>query len=202
MKKIALVILGLCFLIPASLFAQTATKAAKPEKPTKEELTALLRPVLEGYAVTNPSTEVRVWCMGILMHLKDVDENDVTSLPMIIQQLNSKNETLRLVAAETIRQMVKFTDDELKDLMKPIFVDLAKTAKEPEIKKLAIEFLGITQDLDAKTLKSLPLLFDLAKSEDPDVKQTALTVLQKMVVDKQKSAAGAGGGAGGPMAGM
>ena len=182
MKKYVLFLMALSILTPVSLWAQK--RATKPTKPDKEQLQALLRPKIEGMITKHPSTDVRIWCMALLQNLNNVDDFELVMLPVLIEQMSSKDETSRLVAMQTLRDVIDLDKEEWESVMAPIMVNLAKTAKSSEVKTGAIKCLGLLGQLDEKDMKALPLLFDLAQSNDSQIRRTALSVINDILAKK------------------
>ncbi|MFH0796806.1 MAG: hypothetical protein V2A65_07090 [Candidatus Omnitrophota bacterium] len=182
MKKYLTLFMVLSIFIPGSLWAQT--KAAKATKPDKEQLQALLRPKIEGMIVKHPSMDVRIWSMALLQNLNKVDDFELVMLPVLIEQLSSKDETSRLVAMQVLRDVIDLDKEQWESIMAPVMVNLTKTSKSPEIKTCAITCLKLLGQLDEKDMKILPLLFDLAQSNDAQVRKTALGSINDILAKK------------------
>ena len=195
MKKTGLLgLLLLTMFIFAGVLVATSEAqlaAAKAEKIDKEELAGMIRPTLEKYLDNHPDMQVRIWSMVILSNLDDIDEQKVSSIPLLIKQLGNKDENIRQIALNNIRDAMTLEEKEWKGIMGTVFRTIAKKKNQyPEVKKMAIKALGILQNLDESSLDSLVLLFELAQDEDPEIRQAAMESITAILSSKEISSGG------------
>jgi len=195
MKKTGLLgLLLLTMFIFAGVLVATSEAqlaAAKAEKIDKEELAGMIRPTLEKYLDNHPDMQVRIWSMVILNNIDDIDEQKVSSIPLLIKQLGNKDENIRQIALNNIRDAMTLEEKEWKGIMGTVFRTIAKKKNQyPEVKKMAIKALGILQNLDESSLDSLVLLFELAQDEDPEIRQAAMESITAILSSKEISSGG------------
>ena len=199
MKKIGFLgLLCLTFIVPAVAFltkSEGAVAITKAEKIDKEQMVGMIKPTLEQYLNNHPDPQVRIWSMVLLVNIDKIDEQKVSSVPVLVLQLGNKDENIRQIALNSIREALTLDEKEWKKITGTVFRTIAKTTKYPEVKKLAVKSLGMIQDLDETSLDSLLLLFELAQDDDPEVRQPADQAITKMLSSKETSS---GGDAGGP----
>jgi hypothetical protein len=188
MKKIIFLVLFFSILVaPAALFAAAFTApssvavAPEPIKIDKEKMEGMITPTLQGYAAHHPDANVRIWSMVILSNIDKVDEQQIFSVPTLLDQMTSNDESVRLVALDAVRQSIDLDDDQWKGVMGPILLNIAKTAKYREVRSLAIQALGKVKDMDKESLSVLPLLFELARDESSEIRRTATGVIEEVL---------------------
>jgi hypothetical protein len=108
---------------------------------------------------------------------------------MLIQQLGNKDQNIRQIALNSIRAALTLDEKDWRGIMGTVFRTIAQTTKYPEVKKLAIESLGMLPDLDEETLNSLLLLFDLAQDADPEIRVAADKAITGILAKKQTAIA-------------
>ncbi len=178
---------------PGDAAGQSLT-AAKAEKIDKEQLAGMIKPTLEKYLTNHPDPQVRIWSMVLLVNMDKIDEEQVSSIPTLVLQLGNKDENIRQIALNSIRGALDLDESEWKGIMGTVFRTIAKTTKYPEVKKAAVQSLGMMQDLDEESLDSLTLLFDLAQDSDPEIRQMANENIVKVLASKEAGSGGGGGG--------
>ena len=161
------------------------------ERLDKEQMVGMIKPTLEKYLTNHPDPQVRIWSMVLLNNIDKVEEEQISSLPVMVSQLGNKDENIRQIALNSIRFALDLDEEEWKGIMGTVFRTTAKTTKYPEAKKLAIRALGVLQDLDEQKLNSLILLFDLAADDDADIRSVANEMINSILTE---SASGSGGG--------
>ena len=191
MKKIGFLSLLLLtvFILSAVLVTKSegaALAVVKAEKLDKEQMVGMIKPTLEKYITNHPDPQVRIWSMVLLVNIDKIDEQKVSSVPVLVRQLGNEDENIRQIALNSIREALTLDEKEWKGITGTVFRTIAKTTKYPEVKKLAIKSLGMIQDLDATSLDSLLLLFELAQDDDPEIRQPANEAIAKMLSLKEK----------------
>lgn len=187
--------------VSENLHAATSLTAVKAEKLDKAQVVGMIRPTLEKYLENHPDSQVRIWSMVVLANLDKIDEQQLSSVPLLVVQLNNKDENVRQIALNSLRASLTLDEKEWKGIMGTVFRTIAKKEKQlPEVKKMAIKSLGMLQDLDEESLNSLALLFELAQDDDADIRQAANEAIVS-VLSAKETMGGAGGMGGGP-AGM
>ncbi|MFA5393209.1 MAG: HEAT repeat domain-containing protein [Candidatus Ratteibacteria bacterium] len=176
----------------------TAPTVATVTKITKDDMVGMIKPTLEKYLTNHPDPLVRVWSMVLLVNTDKIDEQKVSSIPVLVLQLGNKDENIRQIALNSIRAALTLDDKEWKGIMGTVFRTIAKTTKYPEegVKKLAIKSLSMLQDLDEESLNSLALLFDLTQDSDPEIRQAALEAINGILSSKEKKSSVGSGGVG------
>ncbi len=167
--------------------------AVTADKLDKESMVGMIRPTLETYMTNHPDPQVRIWSLVLLNNIDNVEEEQISSLPVMVSQLGNKDENIRQIALNSIRGSLDLDEKEWKGIMGTVFRTIAKTTKDTEVKKLAIKSLGLLQDLDEQALDSLVLLFDLSEDEDKDIRQAAVEVIND-ILSSAKGSSGGGGG--------
>lgn len=100
------------------------------------------------------------------------------SLPTLFQMLDDREEAVRLIASQTLQSSLDLSEEEWQRFMAPILINLAKTAKYPNVRVLCIKFIPKLSKMTLTEINSLPLMLDLAQNEDKDVRQAAIEGLE------------------------
>jgi len=173
---------------------QTAVTA---EAIDKEQLVGMIKPTLEKYLDNHPDPQIRIWSMVVLANIDKIEEEQLSSIPLLVRQLGNKDENVRQIAVNSIRASLDLDEKEWKGIMGTVFRTTAKKKDQyPEVKKLAIKSLGMLQDLDEESLDSLMLLFELAQDDDPEIRQAASAAIANVLSSKETSSRGGGGSVG------
>ncbi|HNQ34959.1 MAG TPA: HEAT repeat domain-containing protein [bacterium] len=107
------------------------------------------------------------------------------SLPTLFQMLDDKEEVVRLIASQTLQSSIDLSEEEWQRFMAPILINIAKTAKNPDVRIRCIKFISKLSKLNLSELNSLPLLLDMAQNEDKEVRQSAMESLDEYLKQTQ-----------------
>jgi len=201
-KLILIFALATMLLSPSALLAAAAVSGSVSTTTTKAAVTemderaiqAMVRPMLESYAKKHPNIQVQIWSLIVLSNLDEIEKEQLFSLPTIIQQVGSKDENIRLIAIDTLRQSLKLDQEEWQGVLAPVLRNTAKTSKYIEVRRIAIKAIGALPELDEKEMSSIPLLLELAQDDDAEIRKVALETIGEILA-KQSSGGGGGGGA-------
>ena len=177
-----------------------AAAAATATKIDKDQMVGMIKPTLEKYLDNHPDQQVRIWSMVVLANFDKIDEQKISSIPVLVLQLGNKDENIRQIALNSIRGAMTLDEKEWKGIMGTVFRTIAKTTKYPEeeSRKLAIKSLSMLQDLDEESLVSLQLLFDLTQDADQGIRQAVYEAIEKVLASKESKETSFGGGSVGP----
>ncbi len=174
----------------ASSVSATGTKEAAKVEIDEEAMRAMVRPLLDNYVKNHPNVQVRIWSLIVLNHLSDVEKEQLFSLPTIVQQMGSKDENVRLIAMDTLRQSLDLDEEEWQGILTPVLRNVAKTSKYKEARTIAIKTMGLLSELDEKEMSTIPLLLELAQDDDAEIRRVALETLSGILAKKESSGGG------------
>ena len=203
MRKIGLLglLLLTIFVFAVVLVSNVIGQGASTSTIDKTQTAQMIKPTLESYMTKHPNMQVRIWSMVVLTNIDGLAAGQLSSVTSLLQQMGSKDMSVRQIASSSIRSMLTLEEKQWKVIAGTIFLTIAKTTKYPEIRKLAIQSIAVLQRNTTGTsttgtsttgtssesgstaiteeIDSLLLLFDLAEDEDPEIRQIATDSIKK-----------------------
>lgn len=180
----------------------------------KDEWIGILSPMIMEIARRSPYSESRIVAGKLLSALGKLEEEDLTSLPLLLELTRDDDPEARRNAVEMIEQKIADSLDEqyLRRALAGQAVNTIRTSQYPEVRGVVGELLPVISDLDEGQVSTLFLVFELGRDESEEVRKIFAQTVRGMVRNIEEGrggrtvsrrdrndddAAGAGGGFGG-----
>lgn len=148
-----------------------------------EEWVSILSPMVLEVAKTAHYPEARIAAGKLLGALGNLDEDDLTSVPMLLELTQDHDADSRRNAVEMIDHKIADSLEEkyLRRALTSQAVRAVRTSPHQEVRSAIGGLLAVLSTLDEDQLGSLYLMFDLSTDENEDVRKIFVDSIGEIV---------------------